>query len=309
MKAVQFEQTGGPEVLNVVEIDPPTPAAGEVRLRVAASAFNAADDGMRAGFLPIPVELPHVPGYDVSGTIDAIGEGVKGYAIGDAVIGFLPMERDGGAAEYVVAPVRAISAAPSSIDLTDAAALPSVALTAWQALFDEGKLSAGQRVLIIGAGGVVGKYAIQLAKRAGVHVIATASPRSINAVQASGADEVILHTERSVGEAVSEQVDVLLNLAPINPEELVALVGLVRDGGVVVSTTAWMTTPSDEVRGVRAATVFVQSNQKRLGELVSMVDAGELTVEVTRRIPLLELPALHEEASTSGVAGKVVIVP
>lgn len=309
MKAAQFKETGGPEVLRLVEINQPTPAAGEVRLRVAASAFNAADDGMRAGFLPIPIELPHVPGYDVSGTVDAIGEGVEGFAIGDAVVGFLPMERDGGAAEYVIAPESAIAPAPASIPLTDAAALPSVALTAWQALFDDGALSAGQRVLIVGAGGVVGKYAIQLAKRAGVYVIATASPRSNSAVRAAGADEIINHTETNVRDAVSEQVDVLLNLAPIEPKQFAALVGLVRDGGVVVSTTAWMTTPSDETRGVRSATVFVLSNRERLTELVSLVDKNELHVEVTRRISLAELPALHAEANTGRVAGKVVVIP
>ena len=309
MKAVQFHEVGGPEVLHFTEIERPTPAAGQVRLRVAASAFNAADDGMRAGFLPIPVELPHVPGYDVSGTIDAIAEGVEGYAVGDAVIGFLPMERDGGAAEYVIAAAEAVSTAPTSIPLADAAALPSVALTAWQALFDDGGLQAGQRVLIVGAGGVVGKYAIQLAKRAGVHVIATASPRNIDAVRAAGADEIIDHTSTDVPDAVSEQVDVLLNLAPVDPEQLAALVAVVRDHGAVVSTTAWMPTPGDDTRGVRAATVFVLSNRDRLEQLVSLVDEGALNVEVTRRIPLTELPALHAEASTGPIAGKVIVVP
>lgn len=309
MKAVQFHEVGGPEVLHFTEIERPTPAAGQVRLRVAASAFNAADDGMRAGFLPIPVELPHVPGYDVSGTIDAIGEGVEGHAVGDAVIGFLPMERDGGAAEYVIAAAEAVVTAPTSIALAEAAALPSVALTAWQALFDDGGLQAGQRVLIVGAGGVVGKYAIQLAKRAGVHVIATASPRSIEAVRAAGADEIIDHTSTDTLDAVSEQVDVLLNLAPVDPEQFAALVAVVRDGGAVVSTTAWMPTPSDDARGVRAATVFVLSNRDRLEQLVSLVDEGALTVEVTRRIPLAELPALHAEASTGRIAGKVIVLP
>lgn len=309
MKAMRFHEVGGPEVLQFEEIEPSVPAAGQVRLRVAASAFNAADNGMRAGFLPIPVVLPHVPGYDVSGIIDAVGEGVEGVAVGDAVIGFLPMESDGGAAEYVVAPADAVVAAPTRIPLTDAAALPSVALTAWQALFDDGRLEAGQRLLIVGAGGVVGKYAIQLAKRAGVHVIATASPRSIDAVRAAGADEIIDRTTSNPLRAVDGQVDVLLNLAPIDPEQFTAFVALVRDGGAVVSTTAFMATPGDETRGVRAATVFVLPNRERLTELVSLVDDGQLTVEVTRRIPLTELPALHAEASAGRVPGKVVVLP
>jgi NADPH:quinone reductase-like Zn-dependent oxidoreductase len=309
MKAVQFHEVGGPEVLHVAEIERPEPAAGEVRIRVAASAYNAADGGMRGGFLPIPITLPHIPGYDVSGTVDALGAGVEGLSVGDAVIGFLPMERDGGAAEYAIAPADALVAAPARIPLADAAALPSVALTAWQALFDEGRLEAGQRVLIVGAGGVVGKYAIQLAKRAGIHVIATASPRSRAAVQAAGADRIIDHTTTDVLGALDGQVDVLLNLAPLEPEQFASYVAAVRDGGAVVSTTAFIATPGDDSRGVRAATVFVRPNRERLAELVSLVDQGALSVEVTRRIPLDELPGLHAEAAAGRIAGKVIVLP
>jgi NADPH:quinone reductase-like Zn-dependent oxidoreductase len=309
MKAVRFHEVGGPEVLQYGDIEQPVPGAGQVRLRVAASAFSAADNGMRAGFLPIPIVLPHVPGYDVSGAIDAIGEGVDGFAVGDAVIGFLPMAEDGGAAEYVVAPAEALVAAPTSVPLADAAALPSVALTARQALFDDGDLQAGQRVLIVGAGGVVGKYAIALAKRAGAYVIATASPRSADAVRAAGADEIIDHTETGVLDAVSEPVDMLLNLAPIEPDEFTALVRLVRDGGVVVSTTAWMPAPDDAERNVRSVVVFVRRDAEKLAELVSLVDSGALHLEVTRRIPLEELPALHAEAAAGRIAGKVIVIP
>ncbi|MCJ1675225.1 NADP-dependent oxidoreductase [Rathayibacter sp. VKM Ac-2929] len=308
MQAVRFHEVGGPEVLVQEEIPVPTPGTGQVRLRVAASAFNAADAGMRAGFLPIPVELPHVPGYDVSGTVDAVGDGVEGVAVGDAVLAFLPMERDGGAAEFVLAPAEAVVAAPTSLPLADAAALPSVALTAWQALFDDGRLVAGQRVLIIGAGGVVGKYAVQLAKRAGVHVIATASPRSIDAVRSAGADEIIDHTATDVLAALGEQVDVLLNLAPLERERFAASVAAVRDGGAVVSTTAFLTTPGDDSRGVRAATVFVLPDRERLAQLVALVDAGELTVEVTRRVPLAELPAIHAESAGGRITGKVIVL-
>lgn len=309
MQAVQFSEVGGPEVLRYGEVEQPTPAAGQVRVRVAASAYNAADNGMRAGFLPIPIQLPHIPGYDVSGTVDALGDGVTGLAVGDAVIGFLPMEADGGAAEYVVTPAESWVPAPTSIPLSDAAALPSVALTAWQALFDDGRLTAGQRLLIVGAGGVVGKYAIQLAKRAGVHVIATASPRSADDVRAAGADQVVDHTEADVLGALDGQVDVLLNLAPLDPEQFAADVAAVRDGGIVVSTTAFIATPGDESRGVRAATVFVLPNRERLAELVALVDQGALTVEVTRRIPLAELPALHAEGAAGRIAGKVIVLP
>ncbi|VTR76102.1 NADP-dependent oxidoreductase [Cellulomonas hominis] len=309
MKAVRFHQTGGPEVLRYEDAPQPVPGAGQVRVRVAGSAFNPADGGMRGGFLPIPVTLPHIPGYDVSGTVDALGEGVDGLAVGDAVVGFLPMATDGSAAEYVVAPADALVPAPTRIPLADAAGMPSVGLTAWQALFEAGGLEAGQRLLVNGAGGPVGGYAVQLAKRAGAQVVATASPRSWDSVRAAGADEIVDHTTTSLLDAVAEPVDVLLNLAPITAEDFTALVARVRDGGAVVSTTPMVPTPGDEERGVRAATVFVHPDADVLSRLVALVDSGELRVEIASRVPLSEVPALHELAEAGQVHGKVVILP
>jgi len=308
MKAVQFHTTGTPDVLRLEEIAVPEPGEGQVRIRVAGSGVNPADGGMRAGTLPIPITLPHIPGYDVSGTIDAVGAGVN-LTVGGSVIGFLPMNENGAAAEFVIAPAESLVAAPTALPLADAAALPSVALTAWQALFDEAGLKAGQRVLIVGAGGVVGGYAIQLAKRAGAYVIATASGSSRDKVIAAGADEVIDHTEAGVLESVTEQVDVLLNLAPISPDEFAALVALVRVGGFVVATTAWMPAPADDARRVRSAVVFVRSDADQLRLLVELVDAGELTVQIDRRISLDELTAVHQELADGTLRGKVVVTP
>jgi NADPH:quinone reductase-like Zn-dependent oxidoreductase len=308
MKAVRFHEFGSPEVLRYEDAVRPSAAEGEVLIRVAGSAFNPADTGIRGGTLPFPVTLPHVPGYDVSGTIAVLGAGVSGFQVGDTVVGFLPMGADGSAAEYVVAPARVLAPAPSSIPLADAAALPSVALTAWQGLFDLGDLTAGQRVLITGAGGAVGGYAIQLAKRAGAHVIATASPRSRDAVAAAGADEIIDHTSATVLESVTEPVDVLFNLAPLTEDGFTALVALVRDGGIVVSTAAWMATPGDDTRGVRTAGVFVRADVDQLGQLVALVDGGELIVTVDRRVALSELPGVHAQAAAGGVHGKVIAV-
>jgi NADPH:quinone reductase-like Zn-dependent oxidoreductase len=309
MKAVRFHEFGGPEVLRYEDTERPVAGAGEVLLRVAGSAFSPADAGIRGGTLPFAVALPHVPGYDVSGTIEAIGDGVSAFRVGDTVVGFLPMAGSGSAAEYALAPADVLVQAPTSIDLADAAALPSVALTAWQALFELAGLESGQRLLITGAGGAVGGYAIQLAKRAGGYVIATASPRSQGGVRAAGADEVIDHTSSTVLDAVTEPVDVLLNLAPISPEEFAALVPLVRDGGIVVATTAWMTTPGDDERGVRSAGVFVRSDVDQLAQLVALVDSGELTVDVAQRVPLSKLPAIHAWAAAGELRGKVVAVP
>ncbi|RHA40984.1 NADP-dependent oxidoreductase [Cellulomonas rhizosphaerae] len=309
MKAIRFHQTGSSEVLRYEDVNQPTPGSGEVRIRVAGSAFNPADGGIRGGFLPIPITLPHTPGYDVSGTIDAVGEGVSARTVGEHVVGFLPMTADGSAAQYVVAPADAVVAAPTSIPLADAAALPSVALTASQALFEAGQLTAGQRIVINGAGGPVGGYAVQLAKRAGAYVIATASPRSRDAVAAAGADEIVDHTATTLLDSLTEPVDVLLNLAPITADGFAALVPWVRDGGVVVSTTPMVTTPGDGARNVRAVTIYVHPNAEVLAGLVGLVDSGDLHVTVAQRVALSELPTIHEQADAGAIHGKVVVVP
>ncbi|MDW5596266.1 NADP-dependent oxidoreductase [Conexibacter stalactiti] len=311
MKAMRFHDYGDPSVLRFEDVETPDPGAGEVRVRVAGAAFNPVDDGIRGGYLrgPFPVELPHTPGIEVSGTVDALGDGVANVSVGDAVVGFLPMVAPGAAAEYVVAPAESLVPAPTSIPLADAAALPMVGLTAYQALFDDAGLTAGQRVLINGAGGAVGGYAVQLAKRAGAHVIATASPRSSDRVRSAGADEVIDHTSTAVTAAVTEPVDVLLNLARIAAEELVALVTLIRPGGVVVNTVPTIPTPGDEERGVRAVGVFVRSDAEQLSKLVAMTDRGELRVDVAEHVPLSELADVHARAGAGELSGKVVVVP
>ncbi|MGY1652469.1 NADP-dependent oxidoreductase [Geodermatophilus sp. SYSU D01119] len=311
MKAVRFHEFGGPGVLRYEDAEQPVPGPGQVRIRVAGTSFNGVDATIRGGTMqgPIPVTLPHTPGIDVAGTVDALGEGVSAPAVGDAVVGFLPMTGDGAAAEYVLAPAEVLTAAPATVPLPDAAALPIVGLTAYQALFEHAGLQAGQRLLVNGAGGAVGGYAVQLARAAGAHVIATAGPRSAERVRADGASEVVDHTAGDVAAAVPEPVDVVLNLAPVEPEQLAALAGLVRDGGVLVNTTVWMPAPSDEARGVRGIDLFVRSDAAQLAELVARVDRGELRVDVAERVPLDGLAELHERAAGGGLSGKVVVVP
>ncbi|MGX5655449.1 NADP-dependent oxidoreductase [Geodermatophilus nigrescens] len=312
MKAVRFHEFGGPGVLRYEDAEQPVPGPGQVRIRVAGTSFNGVDANIRGGNMqgPIPVALPHTPGIDVAGTVDALGEGVTGPAVGDAVVGFLPMTEDGAAAEYVLAPADVLAAAPTTVPLADAAALPIVGLTAYQALFEHAGLQPGQRVLVNGAGGAVGGYAVQLARAAGAHVIATASPRSADRVRADGASEVVDHTAGDVvATAVTGPVDVVLNLAPVEPEQLAALAGLVRDGGVLVNTTVWMPAPSDEARGVRGIDLFVRSDAAQLAELVGRVDRGELRIAVAERVPLAGLADLHARAADGGISGKAVVVP
>lgn len=309
MKAVRFHEFGEPAVLRYEDVEQPTPGAGEALIRVAASGFNAVDTGIRGGYLqgPFPVELPHTPGIEVAGTVEHLGAAVGQVKVGDNVVAFLPMTIDGASAEYVVAPAEAVATAPTSIPLADAAALPMIGLTAWQALFDDAGLKAGQRVLINGAGGGVGGYAVQLAKGAGAYVIATASPRSIERVRHAGADEVIDHTITRV--TLTEPVDVLVNLAPISLEELDALAADVRDGGVVVNSVPTIPTSADEQRGVRGVGLFVRSDAQQLAYLVELVDRGELHVDVTDRVPLAELATLHAKFETGAVSGKAIVIP
>ncbi|WP_328994903.1 NADP-dependent oxidoreductase [Kribbella sp. NBC_01245] len=304
MKAVRYHQYGDSDVLRYEEVDRPTPGAGQVLVRVAGTAFNPADGAIRAGYLqdPFPLRFPHTPGYDMAGTVAETGPGVEGFRIGEPVVGFLPMNEHGAAAEFVLAPAEVLTAAPSGVDLADAAAIPSAALTAWQALFEHAKLQPGQRILINGAGGSVGGLAVQLAAQAGAVVIATASPRSIDKVRSYGADEVIDYTTTSVQDG-QKPVDVILNLAPLDTAQQAALLDHVRPGGVLVTTVP----PGPE--DARAITMFVRNDVEQLATLVKKVDAGELRINVSERYPLADLAQVHELSDAGKLPGKVVLTP
>ncbi|MDZ5621616.1 NADP-dependent oxidoreductase [Nocardioides sp. HM23] len=311
MKAIRFHQYGDADVLRYEDVEVPIPSDGQVRVRVAGTTFNGVDANLRAGFMqePMPLTLPHIPGLDVAGTVDALGDNVSSLQVGDRVVGFLPFVVDGASADYVLASAETLTTAPISIPLTEAAALPLVGLTAWQALFEHADLGSGQRILINGASGAVGGYAVQLAKAAGAHVIATGSASTSEHLLARGADEVVDHTASEVRSAVTETVDVLLNLAPITPEQFATLTTLVGDGGVVVNTTVWMPAPSDEARGVRGIDLYVRSDAHQLSELVARVDRGELVVDVAEQVALPDLASVHARAAAGTLTGKVVIVP
>jgi NADPH:quinone reductase-like Zn-dependent oxidoreductase len=307
MKAVRFHAFGGPEVLRYEDVDVPTPGAGEVRVRVTATSYNSVDATIRAGGLQdrAPVQLPHVPGVDVAGTVDARGDGVDAIAVGDRVVGLLPMTAAGAAAEHVIASADSLAGVPRCLPLAALAGLPLVGLTAWQALFDLGKLTAGQRVLVNGAGDAVGGCAVQLAKEARAHVIATADPCSAAWVEA---DEVVDRTLADLTVAVREPVDLVLNLAPVSPERLAALLSLVRDGGALVSAPLRVPVPSDEQRSVRGVDLVVRSDSDQLADLVARVSTNELVVDVAQRVNLADLPALHARAAACRLPGKVVVL-
>ena len=310
MKAVRYHSYGDSSVLVYEEPDRPAAGAGQVVLKVAGAAFNPLDVAIRAGFVQqvFPVTFPHIPNFDVAGVITEVGEGVSGWKAGDPVVAFLPITGPGAAAEYVAAPADALAAAPRAVDLADAAALPSAALTAWQSLFEHGGLKDGQSVLVNGAGGAVGGYAVQLARQADATVTATASARSLGRLRSHGADRIIDYTATPLPQAVAgQQFDVVLNLVRTSPQETAQLAGLTADGGILVSTT--FSDFGDPRRGVGTVNVNSRSDAARLAELVARVDAGELTIDVAQRRPVTDLAAVHDEAVAGGLPGKVILIP
>jgi len=290
MKAVRFHEFGGQDVLRYEDADRPVPGDGQVLVRVAGTTFNPVDAAIRAGYLRevMPVTLPHTPGVDLAGTVEGTGE---------AVIAFLPMTADGASAEYVAVDRALLASAPANVPLADAAALPSSALTAYQALFEHAQLEPGQRVLINGGGGAVGGFAIQLAAQAGAHVIATASARSRDAVRAHGAAEVIDYTTGPV--RTDEPVDAVVHLARGDAD---AIIAQLKPGGVLVSTVGPI-----EAEGITTIPMGVRSDAAQLAELARRVEAGTLKLDISARYALSDLPEVHALGEKGAFRGKVVI--
>jgi NADPH:quinone reductase-like Zn-dependent oxidoreductase len=309
VKAVRFHGYGDVGVLRYEDVERPRPGPGEVLVRVAATAFNPVDTWFRSGIIDqfFPVSFPHTPGLDVAGTVVELGSGVRAPGLGEAVIGFLPMTGPGAAAEFVVAPAGVLVAAPAGIPLADAAAIPVAALTAWQALFEHGGLAAGQRVLVNGAGGGVGGFAVQLARQAGAFVIATASPRSAAVVRGLGAHEVIDYTAVKVADAVGEPVDLVVNLVAGSSADTEALLGVTKPGGVLVSATS----PGGEFPGRGARVVFfsVRSDPAQLALISGRVAAGELRLDIGGRRPLAETALVHQASEAGAIRGRTILIP
>ncbi|WP_340681985.1 NADP-dependent oxidoreductase [Amycolatopsis coloradensis] len=299
MKAARIHQHGDPTVIRIEEVARPVPAAGEALIEVAATSFNPTEVALRSGALRdlVPVALPLTLGWDVAGTIVELGEGVRTHKVGDQVIGWI----DGAAAEFAVADAAALVTAPTAVPLAGAAALPLAGLTAWQAV-ERARLVPGERLLVNGAGGGIGGFAVQLAKRAGAQVVATASPRSRQAVLRHGADLIVDYTTTSLGNALDGQVDVVLNLVGLDEPRSAALASLVRPGGRIVSVT-------NEFKAPITTRVVARNDSAQLAELVTLVDSGTITVEITERHLLSALASLHRRSEAGGIRGKVVVLP
>ncbi|MFE6062002.1 NADP-dependent oxidoreductase [Streptomyces sp. NPDC056431] len=306
MKTARIHEFGDASVIRYDTVPRPRPAVGDVLVRVAATSFNPTEAALRGGMLQafLPVDLPYTLGWDVAGTVAEIGAGVRGFAVGDRVVGRLD---GGGAAQYVRAPAAALVAVPDTVPLAHAAALPIAGLTAWQAVFEHGKVAAGQRVLVNGAGGGVGGFVTQLAKHAGAGVIATAAARSAEAVRRQGADQVIDYTAGPLNASLDGPVDLLLNLVPLSPADAAALVPLVRPGGRIVSIATPVEPPA--AAGVTAMHMVARNDVTHLEALVGLVEAGTVAIDISESRPLTDLADVHRLSEAGRIRGKVIIVP
>ncbi|MFG3101989.1 NADP-dependent oxidoreductase [Streptomyces sp. NPDC048182] len=308
MRAISQDVLGGPEVLREVRLERPAPRPNEVLVRVRAAGVNPTDWKHRenGGFLGEP---PFVLGWDVSGTVEAVGVGVADFRPGDDVFGMLAYPFGHGShAEYVSAPARWFVPKPAGIDHVQAGALPLVSLTAWQALVERAGLREGQRVLIHAAAGGVGHVAVQIAKARGAHVIGTASAGKHEFLRSLGADETVDYRETDFAEAVKD-VDVVLDT--LGGETSVRSLGVLRPGGVVVSI---LPVGSDdfpreaERLGMRAVRMLVDADRQGMREIAALVESGRLRASVERTFPLAEAAEAHRAGETGRTTGKLVLV-
>ena len=295
MRAIRLHAAGGPEELMLDEIGTPTPAAGEALVRVHAAAITRDE-------LDWPTDrLPAVVSYELSGVVAAIGSDVNGITAGDSVYALTPFDRDGVAADYAAVPADLLAPKPSALDHVESAALPLAALSAWQGLFEYGRLEGGQRVLVTGAAGGVGHLATQLARRRGAHVIGSASPASADQAAAFGAQDVV--TSRAGLEAL-EPVDLVFDT--VGGELLERSPELVRKGGRVVSVAEEPPAiPADAA--VEATYFIVEPNREQLVEIARLVDEGDLRPAIDSVFPLEDARAAFERSLASGKRGKVVL--
>jgi NADPH:quinone reductase-like Zn-dependent oxidoreductase len=306
MKAVRIHEYGGPEVLKYEDAPRPQPAAGEVLIRVHAAGVNPVDRGVRSGFLKerLKYTLPMIPGWDVSGVVEAVGPGVSRLKVGDAVYSRPDISRDGSYAEYMIVKESEVALKPKSIDHVTAAAVPLAALTAWQALFDAAKLSAGQTILIHGAAGGVGCFAVQFAKLKGAHVIGTASQRNHEFLRSLGADEVIDYNTTKFEDVVHDADAVLDTITGDTADRSYQVL---KKGGIYVSILAPPSQEKAAAHGVRCAHTFVQPNVAQLDEIAKLIDSGKLKVVIEKVFPLAEAAAAQDLNTTRHTRGKIVL--
>jgi len=315
MKAVRIHAFGGPEVMKIEDVVRPVPAADEILVKMYASGVNPVDWVVREGgndALRAYLTLPMTLGWDAAGVVEELGSEVTGFQKGDAVYGEPNFPGDGSYAEFCAAKASQFALKPQSLSFTEAAGVPLAGLTAWTALFEHGKLQAGQRVLIQGASGGVGGFAVQFAKAKGAYVIGTASAGNLDYLRQLGADEVIDYRSQPVEELVHD-VDVVLEASPLRDNAARAkAVRTLKTGGIFVSVNVDF--PFDDAVEAaltdKQATGELSNNQPRqewLQEMAQLIDAGQVKVVISKVYPLAQVADAHRESQTWHVQGKLVL--
>ncbi|MBG6119983.1 MULTISPECIES: NADP-dependent oxidoreductase [unclassified Sphingobium] len=301
MRAVQFNQYGGPDVLQLAERETPVAGPGEILIRVAAIGVNPADCKWRQGMFAerVPLSLPHVPGYDVAGIVESSDAG--DVRSGDRVAAMLPSHRQGAYAEWVVAPEANCAILPPDLDLAVAAALPTAGLTGVQMIEEQLDVQPGQTILITGATGAVGRFALHAAKARGAKVVAGVREEYRAEALAMGADAVAVLGEAWAGETFDAVADT------VGGAIVAPLCRHLRAGGLIRTVS---TTPIP-VDGLPATPVFfpVHADAPRLAQLASDVAAGHMSVPVAMRLPLSDAAQAQQLTETGRQRGKVVLEP
>jgi len=306
MKAIVAHQYGGPEVLKLEEIPQPEAKEDEILVRVIAAGVNPVDAAARSQKFGqfLHIKLPAIPGYDIAGIVEKAGAKITKFKPGDPVYAYIALDKGGGYAQYAVATEKEAAAKPQSLTYVEAAAVPLVAETAWQALIDTARLSAGQTVLIHGGSGGVGSFAIQIAKARGAKVMATASTANQDLLKQLGADVAIDYTKQKF-EDVAKDVDVVLD--SVGKDTLARSYGVVKKGGFIVSIVGRPDPTQLEKHGIHGASISVEPNSSELAEIGRLIDEKKIKVIVSQTFPVAEAAKAQEQIATHHTRGKIVL--
>jgi NADPH:quinone reductase-like Zn-dependent oxidoreductase len=290
MMAWRVHEFGPPDTMQFERVPVPDPGPGEVLVKVRAAGVGPWDGWIRAGRSALPQPLPLTLGSDLSGEVRAIGPDVADRRVGDQVYGVTNPRFIGAYAEYALASAAMVARKPTSIDYIKAASVPVIAATAWQGLFDQAQLKAGQTVLIHGAAGNVGAYAVQMARRAGIRIIATAAADDLDYVRELGADTVVdYQTQRF--ENVARDADAVLDL--VGGETQTRSFQVLRQGGKLISAVSQPDQDLAKSHGVDAIFFLVKVTTRYLTEIAGLIDSGELSTQVGTIIPLADAHEAH----------------